>query len=234
MSTVSQLNALQEIDSQLQELTEFLGDLPRKVEELKAEETVLQKSVEEGKNRIIELMMGIDKSELTADEISGKIDKLKNQLFLVTTNKQYDALQHEIDYLKGKLDEAETQILEYSEEKETLEEKLKSEEANLESLSSDLVERREKLGKLLEETSEEKKKLAIRREDQRKKIEEIVLHRYDRIHEAREGLAVVSIESGACGGCGSRVPPQILNEIRSGKQIYNCDICSRFLFWEES
>lgn len=234
MSTVSQLNALQEIDSQLQELTEFLGDLPRKVEELKAEETVLQKSVEEGKNRIIELMMGIDKSELTADEISGKIDKLKNQLFLVTTNKQYDALQHEIDYLKGKLDEAETQILEYSEEKETLEEKLKSEEANLESLSSDLVERREKLGKLLEETSEEKKKLAIRRENQRKKIEEIILHRYDRIHEAREGLAVVSIESGACGGCGSRVPPQILNEIRSGKQIYNCDVCSRFLFWEES
>lgn len=234
MSTVSQLNALQEIDSQLQELTEFLGDLPRKVEELKAEETVLQKSVEEGKNRIIELMMGIDKSELTADEISGKIDKLKNQLFLVTTNKQYDALQHEIDYLKGKLDEAETQILEYSEEKETLEEKLKSEEANLESLSSDLVERREKLGKLLEETSEEKKKLAISREDQRKKIEEIILHRYDRIHEAREGLAVVSIESGACGGCGSRVPPQILNEIRSGKQIYNCDVCSRFLFWEES
>lgn len=234
MSTVSQLNALQEIDSQLQELTEFLGDLPRKVEELKAEETVQQKSVEEGKNRIIELMMGIDKSELTADEISGKIDKLKNQLFLVTTNKQYDALQHEIDYLKGKLDEAETQILEYSEEKETLEEKLKSEEANLESLSSDLVERREKLGKLLEETSEEKKKLAIRRENQRKKIEEIILHRYDRIHEAREGLAVVSTESGACGGCGSRVPPQILNEIRSGKQIYNCDVCSRFLFWEES
>ncbi len=234
MSTVSQLNALQEIDSQLQELTEFLGDLPRKVDELKAEETVLQKSVEEGKNRMVELMMGIDKFELTADEISGKIDKLKDQLFLVTTNKQYDALQHEIDFLKGKLDEAETQILEYSEEKDTLEEKVKSEKANLESLSTDLAKRREKLGKLLEETSGEKEKLTTRRGNQRKKIDEIILRRYDRIHEVRDGLAVVPIESTACGGCGSRVPPQVLNEIRSGKQIYNCDICSRFLFWEES
>ena len=35
-------------------------------------------------------------------DLSGKIDKLKDQLFLVTNNKQYDALMAEIDHLKEK------------------------------------------------------------------------------------------------------------------------------------
>ena len=42
-----------------------------------------------------------------------KIDKHKDQLFLVTSNKQYDALQHEIDHLKNNLDEVETKSLEF-------------------------------------------------------------------------------------------------------------------------
>lgn len=232
MNTVSLLNALQEIDSKLQELSEFLGDLPRKVEEQKLEKTVLEKSLEEGKGRIVELKMELHKSELTANEFSGKADKLKEQLFLVTTNKQYDALQHEIDHVKGLLDETETQILEYSEEKDTVEEKVKAEKANLGSLSTDLVERGEKLEKLLQETSAEKDKLTRSRERKRKKVDNSTLIIYDRVQKARDGVAVVPIESGSCSGCGSRVPPQIFNEIKLGKQVFNCDVCNRFLFWE--
>lgn len=234
MQVISKLITLQEIDSQLQELNDLLGDLPLKVEGLKTEETALLNSVKEGKARIKELEVELSKSELAMMEIREKIAKLKEQLFLVTTNKQYDALQHEIDHLKEELETIEDQSLDYEEEKETLEEKVKSEEANLETLSNDLVSRRKRLEKLMAESAEEKQKLENRRKTDREAIDPAILRRYDRIYTAREGLVVVALETGACGGCGSRVPPQKISEIRTGSYVHTCDVCSRFLYWDES
>lgn len=234
MQVISKLIALQEIDAQLQELNDLLGDLPRKVEELKAEETALLNSLKEGKARIKELEVELNKSELMMTEIREKIGKLKDQLFLVTTNKQYDALQHEIDHLKSELEGIEDQSLNYEEEKEALEEKMKTEEANLETLSQDLVTRRKRLEQLMAESAEEKQKLEDRRKADREAIDPALLRRYDRIYPAREGLVVVPLESDACGGCGSRVPPQKISEIRAGSHVHTCDVCSRFLYWETS
>ena len=45
---------------------------------------------------------GIEGSQKTSKTIQEKIDKLTDQLFLVTNNKQYDALTLEIDHLKEK------------------------------------------------------------------------------------------------------------------------------------
>ncbi len=78
-------------------------------------------------------------------DINVKINKHKDQLFLVTSNKQYDALQLEIDHLKGELDEIETKTLENTDEKEQLEDRIRSEEENLDLLSKNLVDRRSKL-----------------------------------------------------------------------------------------
>ncbi|MEA1880939.1 MAG: C4-type zinc ribbon domain-containing protein [Candidatus Marinimicrobia bacterium] len=232
MSVIQQIVALQKIDSQLQDIAELLGDLPGKVEALKNEESALIKSVEDGKVRIKELDLELHKFDGQMTDIKGKIEKYKDQLFLVTTNKQYDALQHEIDYLKGELDEMETKSLEFTEEKESLEERLKFEEENLESLRLDLVGRREKLEILMNESSEEKAKLEFQRDKKRGGIDGATLTRYDRIHVARKGLSVVHVVGSACSGCGAFVPPQIVSEVRAGKGPHTCDSCSRFLYWE--
>ena len=163
MSVIQKIVALQHLDSQLQDIAELLGDLPGKVNALKDEESSLILSVESGKARIKELNLELNKFEGQMVDIKGKIDKHKDQLFLVTTNKQYDALQHEIDHLKSELDKIEIQSLEFTEEKESLEERIKSEEENLESLSRDLVGRRKKLEVLMNNSSEEKAKLESRK-----------------------------------------------------------------------
>ena len=145
MSLIQQIVELQNIDSNLQEISELLGDLPVKVEELKDKEDSLVKSVENAKNRIKELDLELNKFDTQMIDFKSKIDKHKDQLFLVTSNKQYDALQHEIDHLKNNLDEVETKSLEFLEEKEVLDKQVTSEEENLDSLRQDLIVRREKL-----------------------------------------------------------------------------------------
>ena len=141
-------------------------------------------------------------------------------------------MQYEIDHLKAGLDDIETKTLEYTEEKETLEERIKSEEENLDTLSKDLIDRRKKLEVLMSESSEEKTKLELQRDKKRKDIENTTLSRYDRIHAARKGISVIHVQGTACGGCGAFIPPQIISEVKAEKGSHTCDSCSRFLYWE--
>ena len=232
MKNIEKIIQLQKIDSQLQEISELLGDLPFKVEKLKKEESSLIDSINNGKARLKELELDSSKSENQVKDIATKIEKHKDQLFLVTNNKQYDALQLEIDHLKTELDQLETKSLEFLEEKEQLLEKVKSEEENLGSLSNDLIERRTKLEALMDESSEKKMRLESDRDNHIVNIEESILSQYERIQDARGGISVVQINSSACGGCGAFIPPQIVSEVRLGENTQTCDSCSRFLYWD--
>ncbi len=232
MDHIQQIITLQNIDYQLQEIAELLGDLPNKVAELKDEESSLIQSLEDGKSRLKELDVELNKSEGLVKDINIKIDKHKDQLFLVTSNKQYDALQLEIDHLKDQLDGIEIKLLENTEEKEQLEEKVQSEEGNLDLLKKDLIDRRAKLEILMNESSEKKLKLESDREIQIGNIDQSILSQYSRISDARDGISVVTITGSACGGCGAFVPPQIVSEVRAAKGFRTCDSCSRFLYWD--
>ena len=232
MSAIKELVALQKIDLQLQDIESLLGDLPKKVQALVNEEKELTDNVENAKVRLKELGLELNKCDSSIEETKVKIDKQKDQLFLVTNNKQYDALQLEIDHSKKEMDEIETKSLELSEEKENLEIETKSNEENLGSLSTDLIQRREKLEVLMKESSEEKAILEKDRKSQVGNIDANVIVNYDTVYKARKGLCVVPVNGSACGGCGGFVPPQIVSEVRAEKGLHNCESCSRFLYYD--
>jgi len=233
MNSIQDLIELQKIDSQLEEIEELLGDLPIKVTELKNKEDSLTSDFEWGKARLKEIALEQHKTEMNLAEFKEKIDKLKDQLFLVTNNKQYDALMLEIDHLKENLDRNETTELELLEEKDQLGEQVKSQEQSLESLSIELSSKQVNLEQALAASSSEKKDLESRREETAKDLSASVLARYNRILSARNGLAVVSLEGRSCGGCGAALPPQLVAEVKTLMTIQNCSICTRFLFWEK-
>ena len=233
MNSIQDMIELQKIDSQLAEIEELLGDLPIKVADLQNTEDNLISDFERGKARLKEIAVELHKTEMNLIEFKEKIDKLKDQLFLVTNNKQYDALMLEIDHLKEDLDRSETTELELLEEEDQLAEQVKSQEQSLESLSKDLSSKRVKLEQALAASSSEKKDLESLREKTTKDLSASVLARYNRILSARNGLAVVSLEGRSCGGCGAALPPQLVAEVKTLVTIQNCSICTRFLFWEK-
>ena len=121
--SIQDLIDLQNIDTELKDIEDLLGDLPSKVSSLKNEEKSLQTSIEEGKKKILSLDIEIKSHTSNVDLLIDKIDKQKDQLFLVTNNRQYDALQVEIDNLKNEIDSKENKIIDLTEEKETTEKK---------------------------------------------------------------------------------------------------------------
>ena len=122
---MEKLIELQSIDTKLRDLNDLLGDLPSKVEELNLQEDNLKISIVTKKERLKEIELETNKLELKNSGFDEKIDKLKDQLFLVTNNKQYDALMNEIDHLKEEKSSFETDILNFLEEKESLKDSCK-------------------------------------------------------------------------------------------------------------
>ena len=98
--SIARLVEMQDIDSQLEDLNGLLGDLPKMVEELNEKENSLKNRVETDKVSLKEININNSKSEKVNSDIQEKINKLTDQLFLVTNNKQYDALTNEIEHLK--------------------------------------------------------------------------------------------------------------------------------------
>ena len=46
---------------------------------------------------------------------------------------------------------------------------------------------------------------------------------------SKNGLAVVSVDRDACGGCFSKIPPQRQLDIKAHKKIIVCEHCGRIL-----
>ena len=124
--SMEKLIELQGIDTKLRDLNDLLGDLPSKVEELDQQEESIKNSLVEQKDRLKELEVEMHKRDVSIAQINDKINKFKDQLFLVTNNKQYDALMLEIDHLKEQRATNETESIAFLEEKETLTESVES------------------------------------------------------------------------------------------------------------
>tara|TARA_B100002052_G_scaffold187255_1_gene170628 strand:- start:1665 stop:2363 length:699 start_codon:yes stop_codon:yes gene_type:complete len=231
--SISHLIELQEIDSQLDDLNSLLGDLPNMVDDLNAQESSLISRVEEDKKRSKDINLSLSKSETANKTLQGKIDKLTDQLFLVTNNKQYDALTLEIEHLKEKKEDHESQILEHIQENEDLEKSIDENEKMLTELKSDLDVRRKKLEAALSETAEEKTALEKSREKQIAKIDSKTIQIYSKVISARSGLAVVSLSGDSCGGCGAALPIQMASEIRAG-ETHRCFNCGRFVYGKKN
>ena len=230
---MERLVRLQDIDSKLKDLNDLLGDLPSRVDELDKKEQSIKHELDEKKKYLKKIDVEIHKREVNLNGSTEKINKLKDQLFLVTNNKQYDALMAEIDHLKEKKSNFETESIELLDEKETTTENISTKESDLKTLSDDLIDRREKLKSAILESAEQKSNLEKKRTKELKEIDDDILLIYDKVIKHREGIAVVKLQGSGCGGCGAHIPPQTVTEVRAKSGIHTCDMCGRFLYNQE-
>jgi len=226
---IKYLVELQNIDTKLEDLNSLLGNLPKMVEELNQKENDLLSKIEENKIKLKNINLNSNKSETSNSQINEKINKLTDQLFLVTNNKQYDALTNEIEHLQDQKSNHETDLLSYIEEKDIIEKEIVDDEKLCEELKEDLNSRLEKLEKAMSETAEEKESLEKSRSKKVSEIDDNIIQIYTKVISARSGVAVVSLSGDSCGGCGAALPPQKASEVRSG-ELHRCDSCGRFLY----
>ena len=227
------LYALQLVDSGLDELDEFKGDLPEIVETLSNTIKSHLAKKKELEDTVKKSIADRDAIDLEIIALRERIERYKTQQFQVKTNKQYDALAREIDQSQERAEklQKEMEILEgkAAAAKEDAE-KLGPE---ISSLQEELADRKKELAAVSKEHEDEELKLKHQREKIVAKLSKSDIQMYERIRKAKDGKAIVPVRRNSCGGCFNRVPPQKVLELRRNSQIYTCERCGRILVSDE-
>lgn len=224
------LYLLQTVDSQVDNILKLRGELPLEVQDLEDEiaglETRYQKFVDEIKineQKVAQKKVEIKKAE---DLIKKYSEQQKN----VRNNREYDAINKEIEFQQLEIQLCEKQIKEFSARVEELKSESQTIESLLDRRKNDLELKQKELREIIEETQKEEEQIRDKSVELEKIIEPRLLTAYKRIRaNMRNGLAVVKVERDACGGCFAKIPPQRQLEIRTRKKIIVCEYCGRIL-----
>ena len=229
--TLEQLIKLQEIDQRLLEIKEHMGDLPGTVGSQESEIVSLKEDNQQKQERVSEIEKSIRHHEAEIEDFTTKLKKYKEQLFLMKSNKEYDAISMEIDHMKTTISDSELVQITCEEEKLVLEDSIKLNINKIETLEELLTDNRIELQTTIAETTHEQEKLETNRNKLFKNIDPSYVNQYEILFNARS-VGMVSIIGAACGGCYSQLPPQTVIEIKENKHIITCPNCSLFQYWD--
>ncbi len=232
--TVSQkleaLKNLQSIDSQLDEIKKVRGALPEEVADLEDEIAGYETRVEKFNTELSELEGNISDHKTQIKNSEALIKKYEEQQMNVRNNREYDAITKEMELQNLEIQISEKRIKEAYVKIEHKKEEIEKTQGELSERQKDLVTKQSELEVLTKESESDEKKLVGARDKASKDIEERLLISYTKLRtNARNGLAVVPVDRGACGGCFNVVPPQRQADIRDSKKITVCEHCGRIL-----
>jgi len=171
--------------------------------------------------------------ELDLESATAALRKLHVQLPQVKTNKEYTAMQQEIEQGKVKISDIEEKILLEMEHLDALALQEKEFFRLHDLLKKDLDGKRKTLLEELAMMETRLTGLLTQRETVVKTLPAEIASVYNRIMQGRPGNAVVPVSGASCGGCFANLPPQFINEIRKMEKLITCETCGRILVWSQ-
>lgn len=228
------LKRLQAVDAELFELRKRQHAKPRELQQVQAQVAAQAQRCQAAADRVKALQMAHKEKDMELQSREGQVKKLQGQLFQLKTNKEYAAMQREIDGLKADNSLLEEDILvtldsidQATKDRQREQERLDNEQEHLSGeqrrIDGELAAIAGRIGEL------ERDRQTILPDVPAKMLET-----YERILRLREGLALVPLINDACGGCHRRMPPQVVNEVYLQAALVTCENCSRILYFDEA
>lgn len=224
------LYELQLIDSKIDRLRTIRGELPLEVSDLEDIVAGLETRLNNVTSEVEELENQINEKKQAIKDFQSNIKKYETQQGKVRNNREYDAITKEIEFQNLEIQLAEKRTKEAKAGVAMKSELLEKSKTEFEERTKDLKVKKGELDEIIAETEKEEKELLKESENASAKIEDRLLNAYKRIRaNTRNGLAVVTVDRDACGGCYNKIPPQRQLDIRTNKKIIVCEHCGRIL-----
>ncbi len=221
---------LQSVVSEIDKIKTLRGELPLEVQDLEDEIAGLRTRLVNLEEEIKNLDTAINNKKIAIKESQDLIAKYTEQQNNVRNNREFDSLSKEIEFQNLEIELAEKRIKEFTAELAGKKETVEASKTLLNEREDDLERKKRELNEITEETKIEEEKLKAKAEKIESFIEPRLVTAFKRIRKnARNGLAVVTIQRDACGGCFNKIPPQRQMDIASRKKIIVCEYCGRIL-----
>lgn len=233
MSVEQKLKSLYQLQTMLSEIDQIKilrGELPLEVQDLEDEVEGLKTRIGNIQNNISSLDNDIREKNRAIEEAKASIAKYNEQIKNVNNNREFDTLTKEIEFQNLEIELCQKKIREAKEAQESKNHDIADSEQQLKDREADLADKKNELDDIIAETKEKEEKLREKAASLEVTIEPRLLAAFKRIRKnAHNGLGIVAVQRGACGGCFNKIPPQRQLDIRMHKKIIVCEYCGRIM-----
>ena len=229
---LQRLIKLQQLESTIADAKATLASHPQRLADADARLNDSKEAVEAAKGRLKDNQDARRNLEKDVAVYQGRLSKFKDQLSLVKTNKEYQAMQHEIATAQSDLGGIEEKVLERMLEADAITADVKRAETALVARQKEIdAEKKEMTAELasveasLKEATEERAELI-------KHLEPRLIAIFEQVARARKGVAVsMATRDGLCSLCHVRLRPPVFQQVRHNDSIIQCESCQRILYW---
>ena len=221
---------LQCVDSEIDQLRIVRGELPVEIQDLEDEIIRLESRLEKFEEEKISLKDDLKTKKESIKNSTELIERYKTQLNNIKNNREFTSLTKEVEFQELEIELSEKRINEFKAKIVMKDEVIDTATQNLIENNEDLESKKSELSEITAETEKEEKVLMKKSVAAQKKIDDRLLTSYNRIRgSVRNGLALVSVDRDACGGCFNKIPPQKQLDIKLHKKVIVCEHCGRIL-----
>ncbi len=221
---------LQQIMSEIDSIRTLRGELPLEVEDLEAEVEGLSTRIGKHEDEMADLEKGISSKKNEIEEAKAAVIKYEEQQKGVRNNREYDSLSKEIEFQGLEVQLCEKQIREFTAKIAHKKAILDEDKAKVLGRKMDLATKQGELDNIISETKSDEDILREKVGKLEEKIDPRLLSAFKRVrNNAKNGLAVVALDRGACSGCFNSIPPQRQLDIRLHKKVIVCEFCGRIM-----
>lgn len=224
------LYQLQIVDSEIDKIRIVRGELPLEIEDLEDLLAGLQTRLEKLNSELDAINNEILTKKNANLDAEALVKRYEKQLKNIKNNREFSSLTKELEYKGLEIQLNDKHISEFQGKTLHKEEVINELKSQISDREEELSLKNKELAAIIKETEKEEKELVKKSEKAQAVIEERLLLSYNRIrNKVKNGLAVVSVERDACGGCFNQIPPQRQLDIQMHKKVIVCEHCGRIL-----
>ena len=227
---LERLIRLQQLDSFADHARRTITSLPDRLHALDDRLEAARAALEAARQRLVQNQTARRDAERDLKDAQDRLSKYRTQLMEVKTNREYQAMQNEIEVAQRDVRSCEDRVLERMLEADECQAGVKEAERALAADQDSIAADRRKAEDEARALEAELSRRSSERDALATEIPANLAATYDLLTQKR-GNAVVEAKDERCTACHVRMRPQAFNEIRRGDVIFQCDSCQRILFF---
>jgi predicted nucleic acid-binding Zn-ribbon protein len=229
---IPHLIELQRVDHNIGALRAEIESYPKRIQEADSKLSGARAAVVAAKEAHTNALKERKKFELDVDQWKDRARKYRDQSGAVKTNEAYKALLHEIANAEAEVAKAEDRQLDVMMSGEEFERRVRHAEADLKEAETSVAADRKETHARYDEKQKLLKVALAERQRIAAPVPKDLLELYERISKRHNGTAMAQVRDDQCRGCGMRVLPHIIQELRqeTNEEIYRCEMCGLILY----
>ena len=229
---LERLIQLQRLESTIEESKRTIASHPGRLAAADARLDEAMQAVDAARTRLKASQDARRAVEKDAAMYQARLDKFKDQLSAVKTNREYQAMQHEIATAQQDLGAAEEKVLERMMEGDALAAEIKAAEGVLAARTKEVEAEKAALAAELASTEQALTDATGARAALVASLPKALLALFESVARMRKGVAIcTATHDGLCSVCHVRLRPQVFQHVRHNDEIIQCDSCHRILYY---